>query len=269
MKKYKYLFSTYKNKEFPQNYTSSIKDLLDENWIYDESNPEYIFSLGGDGTFLYTFKQYYNKQVKLIGINAGTLGFYTAGSYEEIKNNPNFLSFLTLNEKYFHPFILFVDLYDSDNNLLETYPILNDLVLQNPFTLKGKILINNLHFLDYAGTGIIFCTPTGSTGINKSNNGPIFSSLTSNIFSLSFVLPINNKKYWNIINPFLFDNEKEITWIIDKNDETWELICDGNLIKSNKLKDTKYIKIKLIKATSEIYMSYKFEDVLKKLKNCF
>ena len=185
------------------------------------------------------------------------------------KNNTNFLSFLTLNERYFHPFILIIDLYDKENVLLETYPILNDLVIQNPFTLKGKILINNVHFLDYVGTGIIFCTPTGSTGINKSNNGPIFSSLLLNIFCLSFILPINNKKYWNITNPFLFDNEKELTWIINENDQTWELICDGNLIKSNKLKNTKYIKIKLVKAECEIYMSNKFEDALIKLKNCF
>jgi hypothetical protein len=31
MKKYKYLFYQYKNKEIAQNYLSSIKELLDEN----------------------------------------------------------------------------------------------------------------------------------------------------------------------------------------------------------------------------------------------
>ena len=81
MKKYKYLFYLYKNKEIPQNYLSSIKELLDENWIYDTLNPQYIFSLGGDGTFLYTFNHFYNQAIKLIGINTGTLGFYTFFSF--------------------------------------------------------------------------------------------------------------------------------------------------------------------------------------------
>ena len=268
MKKYKYLFYQYKNKEIPQNYLSSIKELLDEDWIYDTLNPQYIFSLGGDGTFLYTFNHFYNETIKLIGINTGTLGFYTAGSYEELKNNKNFLISLVSQENYFHPYILKAEFYDIQDNLLQTCVSLNDLVIQNPFTLKGKILVNDLEFLDYAGTGLIFSTPTGSTGINKSNNGPIcFSSL--NLFCLSFILPINNKKYLNITNPFLFDDKVEITWVINEGDQTWELICDGDFIRSNKLKQTKYIKIKLLKAKCEIFMNNSINNVLKRLKNCF
>ena len=52
------------------------------------------------GTFLYTFNHFYNQTIKLIGINTGNLGFYTAGSYEELKNNKNFLLSLVFNLFY-------------------------------------------------------------------------------------------------------------------------------------------------------------------------
>ncbi len=250
--------------------TTSLEKILIENgWVKNELSPNYVFVLGGDGTFLRSFSIHKDKKTRIIGINSGTLGFYTVGSWETLSKKKDFIKYITNDEKFHHPLVLQSTLYNEKEEIILNLTALNDLVIQNPLTLKGCLYINKKNkFLDYVGTGLIFCTPTGSTGSNKSNNGPLFFS-TLNAYCLSFIMPINNNKYVNFTNPLLFHKNEQIMWEVKNTDFTWELINDGNLYGKELLINVKKINIRLVNAKCEIYMSSDTTDALVRLKNFF
>ena len=55
-------------------------------FILDDLNPEIVFSIGGDGTFLRAVHQYIDDidDVTFIGINTGSLGFFYEFNKEQI-----------------------------------------------------------------------------------------------------------------------------------------------------------------------------------------
>lgn len=269
MKIIKYKFEYLEDNEANQKIISLFMNILDSSWKLDEQNPEYVFILGGDGTFLHFLNKYVNKNVKLIGINSGTLGFYTIGNFNELNDKKKSSSFLLQDKKYFAPLVLKTELIDDNNETIYTTYALNDLVVQSPLTFKAELFLNNTHkFLDYVGTGLILCTPTGSTGINKSNNGPIFFS-SLNAYCLSFIMPINNSKYINFTNPFLFQKNEEFSCKITNSEIEFQIINDGKEIDKNVVKKTKIIKVTEINATCQIFMSYDTYKALQRLKNFF
>lgn len=57
-------------------------------FVYDEENPEYIFSIGGDGTFLKAVHHHLRalKNIHFIGIHTGSLGFFADFRVEDIES---------------------------------------------------------------------------------------------------------------------------------------------------------------------------------------
>lgn len=269
MKIIKYKFEYLENNEVNQEIIQLFQKKFSSSWKLDEKAPDYVFILGGDGTFLHFLSKYANERVRLIGINSGTLGFYTIGNLKELINKNDIDSFFLQDDKYFSPLILKSDLLSSDEKIKTTLYAINDIVVQSPLTFKAELFLNKTHkFLDYAGTGIILCTPTGSTGINKSNNGPIFFSSLSG-YCLSFIMPLNNKKYINFTNPFLFEKREEfLCKIVDKSIE-YQIINDGVNIDQSIIKQVSQIHVTEVNATCEIYMSYDTYKALQRLKIFF
>ena len=54
---------------------------------FDNKNPDVVFSVGGDGTFLRAVHEYLNQaeHIQFIGINSGSLGFLYDFSKEDIQ----------------------------------------------------------------------------------------------------------------------------------------------------------------------------------------
>ncbi len=61
--------------------------LQDFEMIYDESNPDIVISIGGDGTLLYAFHRYSSRLDKtaFVGVHTGHLGFYADWVPSEIE----------------------------------------------------------------------------------------------------------------------------------------------------------------------------------------
>ena len=58
---------------------SELADKLREKgWTEEERQPDLVFAIGGDGTFLYAVHEYLDQleNVKFVGIHSGTLGFF-------------------------------------------------------------------------------------------------------------------------------------------------------------------------------------------------
>ena len=220
----------------------------------NQLNPQYAFVLGGDGTFLKAFHKYHQIGLKLIGINSGTLGFYTFANAKELINNPSKFNVIFNDNNFIHPYVIKMTLFDENQNVISEYFALNDIVVQTIFTLKAKIMVNepNNLFLNYAGSGIILSTPSGSTAINMSNDSVLYFSYIP-AMCLSFILPINNHKYHNLRNNLLFD-DKQTLYLQVANNLNYQLAYDGVLVPSEQLAKTKVFKFTLQPSNCFIFL---------------
>lgn len=148
--------------------TDTVTDTLPQR-PYD-----FLFSIGGDGTLLSSVHLLAGRDIPVLGVNFGHLGFLTttgrytldtlaadllAGRYTleprtllhvEAHGGANTLATFALNEVSLHRF--------DDAPLLRT-----DLFVADDFVAT------------YAGDGIIVATPTGSTAYSLSCGGPILT----------------------------------------------------------------------------------------------
>ncbi|MFB6172356.1 MAG: inositol monophosphatase family protein [Haloarculaceae archaeon] len=141
--------------------------------LYDEKRATLGVTLGGDGTFLEGIRVFAPRRIPLLGVNTGTLAFLARVSPSDLDD--------ALTEA-----IRGRSTVDNRQQLqvtakgTETTGI-NDVMIQhvppeNPVERK----ITRLHLFaddeyvgEYEGTGLAISTPTGSTGISMSADGPI------------------------------------------------------------------------------------------------
>ena len=243
MKKNSYIFLGWIDDPKNALVVKKLKQIFSDNHLEENHlDPQYAFVLGGDGTFLKSFHKYHQIGLKLIGINSGTLGFYTFANAKELVNNPSKFDVIFNDNNFIHPYAIKITLFDEHQNIINEYFALNDVVIQTIFTLKAKIMVNDSNnlFLNYEGSGIILSTPSGSTAINMSNGSVLYFSYIP-AMCLSFILPINNHKFHNLRNNVLFNHEQVLYFQLAKNID-YQIAFDGVLIPTEELNKTKVFK---------------------------
>ena len=136
---------------------------------------ECLIVLGGDGTLLQAARDVAGRQIPLLGINLGTLGYLAEIDRQNIIPA---LDRLMGDEYVIERRMMLCGRVYREEQLLEEDIALNDIVIggQENFSL---IEINNYvngKFLNtYRADGIIIATPTGSTGYSLSAGGPLIS----------------------------------------------------------------------------------------------
>ena len=143
---------------------ASYKDLDD--------SIDYIISLGGDGTMLDTAVLVRDKQIPILGINFGRLGFLASIGKENIPIAVEAL----VNGTYVADHRTLIHL-DASIPLFADAPFaLNEFAIHKRDTspmIKIHTYLNGEFLNSYWADGLIVSTPTGSTGYNLSCNGPI------------------------------------------------------------------------------------------------
>lgn len=132
-----------------------------------------IIILGGDGTLIGVARALGAKQIPLIGVNVGKLGFLAEFSLEELKKS--FDRALTDASLISQRTVLHVTLH-AKGKARDAGLAINDCVIQAgpPFRIINLgVSIDGEHLTDVAGDGLIVCTPSGSTAHNLSAGGPI------------------------------------------------------------------------------------------------
>lgn len=231
--------------------------LIKCRWKYDVKNHNYLFVIGGDGTLVRALKNYYQKNVKIICINTGNVGFYARFNQNDI----DVLNNLVLDpKKYINPDILEISVDDK-----KIYAI-NEVVIQALNTVEIDIIINDCFYEKFKGTGLLVCTKTGSTGQAKTNGGSI---IAPNIDAIQLVelSPTLHANKITITSPLILNGNTHITLSNFKFNQRTDIVADG-MLKLN-LQSKKIIKIRKINAPFEIYFPLQLDDYINKLRKTF
>ena len=132
-----------------------------------------VLVIGGDGTMLRAARTVYSKEIPILGINQGYLGFLTEVEVEHL--DKAIAQLLSGNYQVERRMMLNAAVY-RDGVCIADVNALNDMVVT-----KGALsrIIRTELYLDeelverHYGDGLIFSTPTGSTGYSLSAGGPI------------------------------------------------------------------------------------------------
>lgn len=134
---------------------------------------DYLVCLGGDGTFLKAARKIYMKQIPIMGINLGNLGFLT----EVEKNNIDTAVEQLLEGKYETEKRMMLEaVVVRKGKDTITDVALNDVVITRGAVsrvLHVKAYINDVFVDTFPGDGLIIASPTGSTAYSLSAGGPI------------------------------------------------------------------------------------------------
>lgn len=134
---------------------------------------ECMLVLGGDGTMLQAASGVAGKNIPMIGVNLGTLGYLAE---MELDNLEEALDQLIRDEYAFDERIMLQGRIVGKDSVRELSPALNDISITRCGSLQIislKISVNGQFLCRWNADGIIISTPTGSTGYNMSAGGPI------------------------------------------------------------------------------------------------
>ncbi|MFA6843609.1 MAG: NAD(+)/NADH kinase [Bacilli bacterium] len=192
------------NKEESKKIEKEIKLSLD-NWELNNKNPQFVFVIGGDGTYLRAVRKYLDiiDKVIFISINTGNLGFYSNIKVEDIdKINTLLKSNYEIVE---HDLIKF-----TINNNYTNYTLNEVALYSTPLIGKYKIKIDGNLLEDYAGNGLVISTQSGSTGLNKSLCGSIIDDKLQTM-QLSEIAGVHSNAYDSLYNSIVFASSRVIT----------------------------------------------------------
>jgi len=153
-----------------------IAEVLKTKGFKREEIPEksdIVIVFGGDGTLLSVARLVGRKNVPILGINLGGLGFITELSRNEIHEN---IDMIFADKCCFEERImLLADVFRGGKKVIQ-HNALNDVVLNKSALSRMfelDININSQYVTTFRADGLIISTPTGSTGHSLSAGGPI------------------------------------------------------------------------------------------------
>lgn len=156
---------------------------------HDLQGTNLMISAGGDGTFLETITLVRDKDIPILGINTGTLGFLATTPKDRIKAvlEAVFSGFYTIEER------TLIALESEPSIFGELNFAMNEFTITKRDTASMIIVhtyLNGDYLNSYWADGLIVATPTGSTGYSLSVGGPVVDPRTNN-FIIAPISPHN------------------------------------------------------------------------------
>lgn len=177
-------------------------------------------SMGGDGTFLTTAMRVGEKQIPILGINTGRLGFLADFSLSDIEQTLAACFSGQLRQE--HCSILQVE---SSDGSLHGFPYaLNEVaILKHDISsmISIRVDINGEYLTTYQADGLIVNTPTGSTGYALSVGGPVMLPGSQDI-GLVPVAP-----HGLTVRPLMLPDNQEISLSVESRSHSFLVAIDG------------------------------------------
>lgn len=135
-----------------------------------------ILALGGDGTVLYLARHLYGRQIPVLSVNVGRLGFLAE---VQIADVPAVLGALAAGQAHVsRRMMLWCEVHTEPGERKAFFRALNDAVVsrEGGRMLAFEISCSSGLVMSYPGDGVIVSTPTGSTAYGLSAGGPILDA---------------------------------------------------------------------------------------------
>ena len=156
------------------------KDIRFHRLDREIGNAEMVICFGGDGTILHMAKAATKRDIPILGVNIGTMGFMAELESSELDK----LALLADgNYMLDHRMMLDVTI-QRDRDIIYHDICLNDVVITKGAVARIvhlQVKCDGVCALESGGDGVIISTPTGSTAYNFSAGGPIVEPDAKNI----------------------------------------------------------------------------------------
>ena len=186
----------------------------------DTLNADLVISIGGDGTFLTTAACIGDKNIPILGINTGRLGFLADVAHEEIDTILQEL----LDRRYHVEERTVLELSTSDGSE-KNYPFaLNEVaILKQDLSsmISIRASVNNEFLNTYQADGLIIATPTGSTAYSMSVGGPLLVPQAQNLI----IAPVASHSL--NVRPLIIPDSWYIDLEIDSRSKSFLISLDG------------------------------------------
>lgn len=141
---------------------------------------EALVCFGGDGTILHAARLVGNRDIPLLGVNTGTMGFMA-----ELESNELGQLALLIDDQYTvdRRMMLHVSVRRNGRSIYEDNA-LNDAVVTKGAVARVLLLTvfcEKDQAMQFDGDGLILSTPTGTTAYSMSAGGPIVEPVAENI----------------------------------------------------------------------------------------
>ena len=179
-----------------------------------------VISIGGDGTFLRTASVIGKRDIPILGINAGRLGFLADVGEDDLEDT--FQDIFTGNYRIEHRSQLQLSTEHKDYHGFNY--ALNEIAILKQDTASMVTVhahINGEYLNSYEADGLIVATPTGSTAYALSVGGPVMEPTASN-FIMAAVAPhsLSNR-------PLVVSDSSIITLDIESRSNSFLISLDG------------------------------------------
>ena len=189
----------------------SYKDLPEDT--------DFLFSIGGDGTFLETLSIVRKSDIPVVGINTGRLGFLSYISHDTMEESLDsiFSGRYDLEER------MLLEVTSTGDSVPEYNIALNEVRI---YKISASLVTIHVHVDDeflssYWADGLILSTPTGSTAYSLSVGGPIVVP-ESDTMVLSPIAPHNLT-----VRPLVLPAKAKLQFTVDSRDPEYQLALDS------------------------------------------
>ena len=200
----------------------------------NEFDADFVISMGGDGTFLKAASRVREKDIPILGVNMGRLGFLADTSPDDIE--------ACVEALYHDDFAIqsraMIEV-TTDGEPFEVFNCaLNDVAILKRDTaamISVRASINGQYLNTYQADGLVISTPTGSTAYSLSNGGPIIVPGTK-VFSMTAVAPHSLN-----VRPIVLPDSSVIELAVESRSHNFLVAIDG---RSEKCKEGTKITLK-------------------------
>jgi NAD+ kinase len=133
-----------------------------------------LLTLGGDGTFLRGARLLESRDVPILGVNMGHLGFLTCCPADQLEHS--LMRFARGDFAVETRMMLRASVLGSSGKERESWTALNDVAIHMSGFARVvplRVTVDGEHIASYSADGVVIATPTGSTAYSLSAGGPV------------------------------------------------------------------------------------------------
>lgn len=207
---------------------------VDEVFEGNDFTADFAISMGGDGTLLKTAARVFAKDIPVVGVNIGRLGFLANVNPSEIEHAITAIYEGEYQVREHH--VIKIETENGDTVSGSPYALNDIAVLKRDLAsmISIRVNVNDEYLMTYQADGLIVTTPTGSTAYSLSNGGPIITPGTGTL-CLTAVAPHSLN-----VRPIILPDSAVITMKVESRSHNFLAAVDG---RSTSLDEGTVVKI--------------------------